>query len=163
MDFKVFIEIPAGGSIKYEVDEETGELTLDRYLHTSMVYPANYGFIKDTEGQDGDPLDALVISQSPAYPGVVVKCHAIGLLEMEDEGGIDTKIIAVPDKKIDPIYGAWEDIKDVPQPTLSMIKHFFDHMKELEQGKWVKTGDYKAKSDAESVIGKSEKTSTSTQ
>src|SRR3990172_6040140 len=112
MDFEVFIEIPAGGSVKYETDEKTGKLKLDRFLHTAMVYPFNYGSIEGTMGEDGDPLDAIVLSSQSVFPRVTVKCHAIGLLEMEDEGGIDTKIIAVPDKKIDPEYGTFENITD---------------------------------------------------
>jgi len=143
MDFKAFIEIPLDSSVKYEVDEETGELTVDRFLHTAMSYPFNYGYVKDSKGKDGDPLDVCIFSSKAVVPGVVMKCHAIGLLEMEDEAGIDTKIFAVPDKKIDPVFGAWTTIKDVPEIMLAKSKHFFDHMKELEPGKWVKSGEFK--------------------
>ena len=125
MDFKAYIEISAGSSIKYEVDGETGELTVDRFLHTAFVYPFNYGFVKNTKGEDGDPLDVLILSSLPVQPGVVMKCHALGLLAMEDEEGIDTKILAVPDQKIDPVYGIFEKVKDIPKPTLDKIKHFF--------------------------------------
>ena len=152
MDFDAHIEIPAKSSVKYEVDEKTGGLRADRFLHTAMVYPFNYGYIKDTLGEDNDPLDVVVISSQPIHPGVVVKCHTIGLLEMEDEGGIDTKIIAVPDGKVDPLYGSYTDIKNCPQHMLDMIKHFFDHMKELEAGKWVKTGDSKGAAEAEKEL-----------
>lgn len=152
MDYKAFIEIPLGSNVKYEVDEETGELTVDRFLHTSMVYPFNYGYIKDTKGKDGDPLDVCVFSSVPVVPGVVMKIHVLGMLEMEDEGGIDTKIIAVPDKKIDPVYGEWTEIADVPQILKDKMKHFMDHMKELEPGKWVKTGEFKGSKDAEEEI-----------
>lgn len=154
MDFDAFIEIPAQGSIKYEVDEETGELRVDRFLHTAMVYPFNYGYIKNSKGEDGDPLDVLVLSSQAVAPGVVMKCHAIGLLEMEDEAGVDTKIVAVPDRKVDPLYGVYNGIDDVAEITKKKIKHFFDHMKELEEGKWVKTGDYKDASAAEEEIKK---------
>jgi inorganic pyrophosphatase len=152
MDFKAFIEIPAGGSIKYEVDEKTGELTVDRFLHTAFVYPFNYGYIKDTKGKDGDPLDVLVICGQSVAPGVVMKCHAIGLLEMEDEEGVDTKIMAVPTKKIDPLFGVYEDIKDVPEAILNKIKHFFENYKTIEPGKWVKVKDFRNAESAEKEI-----------
>lgn len=155
MDFDVLIEIPAHGSVKYEIDEEKGKLRVDRFLHTSMVYPFNYGSILKTKGGDGDPLDGCVFSLEPVAPGVLIKCHAIGFLEMEDEGGIDTKIIAVPDKKIDPVFGVYTSIKDLPMHLLEKTKHFWDHMKELEPGKWVKTGEYKDKDEAEKILQKS--------
>ncbi len=155
MDFKVFVEIPVSSSVKYEVDEETGELTVDRFMFTSFVYPFNYGYIQGTLGEDNDPLDVLVLSSHTVHPGVVIKCHAIGLLEMEDEGGVDTKIIAVPDVKIDPVFGEYKDINNVPEITKRKIKHFFDHMKELEEGKWVKTGEFLGKEDAENIIKES--------
>lgn len=153
--FKVFIEIPAGSAVKYEVDEETGELAVDRFMFTSFVYPTNYGYIQNTEGEDGDPLDALVLSIHPVHPGAVIKCHAVGLLEMEDEGGVDTKIIAVPVSKVDPEFGQITDIEAVAENTKAKIKHFFDHMKELEPEKWVKTGEFKGSSAAAMVIKRS--------
>ncbi len=152
MDFDVLIEIPLNGSVKYELDEKAGKLRADRFLHTAMVYPFNYGSIENTKGKDGDPLDGVIFSSNPVVPGVLMKCHPIGLLEMEDEGGIDTKIIMVPDKKIDPLYGVWTSIEDVPEHLLTKTKHFFDHMKELEPGKWVKTGEYKGQELAEKEI-----------
>ncbi|MDO8340992.1 MAG: inorganic diphosphatase [Candidatus Woesebacteria bacterium] len=155
MDFKAYIEIPMNSSVKYEVDEETGELKVDRFLFTAFSYPFNYGYVKNTKGKDGDPLDVIVLSSMSVVPGVVMKCHSIGLLEMEDEGGIDTKIIAVPDKKVDPVNGVWVSIKEVPQITLDKAKHFMDHMKELEPGKWVKTGEFKDSSFADKEIEES--------
>lgn len=155
MDFDSFIEIPTGSNVKYEVDEKTGNLRVDRFLHTAMIYPFNYGYVIDSKGQDGDPLDICVFSSRPVVPNVVMKCHAVGLLEMEDEAGIDTKIIAVPDKKIDPVYGIYEEINEIPKHLLSETKHFFDHYKELEPGKWIKTGEYKGKKEAEKEIEKS--------
>lgn len=152
MDFEAYIEIGEGGSIKYEVDEKTGELMVDRFLHTAFTYPFNYGFIKNTKGEDGDPLDVLILSSKAVVPGVVMKCHAIGLLEMEDEEGVDTKIIAVPDKKIDPEYGVMVDIKEVSEFTLHKIKHFFENYKTLEPGKWVKLKEYKGKEAAQKEI-----------
>lgn len=155
MDLKkilFFIEIPQGSSVKYEVDEETGMLIADRFLHTEMSYPTNYGFIPGTKGKDGDPADVLVLSSMPVMPGVGIKGHIIGMLEMEDEEGIDTKLIAVPDKKVDPIFGVWESIDDVPKHTLDRIKHFFDHYKDLEPGKFVKTKDFKGRVEAEKEV-----------
>lgn len=154
-DFKVVVEIPSGGGVKYEMDEKTGELTVDRFLHTAFAYPFNYGFIQGTHGQDGDPVDVIILSSSRVMPGSVMKCHAIGLLEMEDEAGIDTKIIAVPDKKIDPWYGVHTSISDIPEMTKQKIKHFFDHYKELEPGKWIKTGEFKDSEDAYKEISAS--------
>ena len=154
MDFDVLIEIPAQGSVKYEIDEESGKLRVDRFLHTAMVYPFNYGYIEGSMGEDGDPLDVVVLSSHSVQGNVVIKCHAIGLLEMEDEAGIDTKIIVVPDKKIDPVYGLMIKIEEVPEIVRLKIKHFFDHMKELEPGKWVKTGNYKSVEKAEKEVNK---------
>lgn len=158
MDLKkmlFFIEIPAGSNVKYEVDEETGMLIADRFLHTQMTYPTNYGYIVGTKGKDGDPVDVLVLSSMPVVPGVGIKGHVIGMLEMEDEEGIDSKLIAVPDKKVDPLYGTWESIDDVPKHMLERIKHFFDHYKELEPGKYVKTRDWKSREVAEKEINES--------
>ena len=154
MDFKVFIEIPAGGKVKYEVDEETRELKVDRFLHTAFTFPFNYGFIKNTKGQDNDPLDVLVLSTESVFPGVVMKCHCVGLLDMEDEGGVDTKILAVPDIKIDPIYGAYSDTKDLPEALLAEIKNFFENYKTLEPDKWVKVKDFKGAQAAEEEVKK---------
>lgn len=148
----MFIEIPAGSSVKYEIDEETGLLMADRFLHTSMSFPANYGYIMDSKGKDGDPMDVLVLSSQSVGPGVGIKGHVIGLLNMRDEEGEDTKLIAVPSKKVDPLYGVWEDIKDVPQHVLDRIKHFFDHYKELEPGKMVETGKYEGRKAAEAQV-----------
>jgi len=153
--YKAFIEIPEGSAVKYEVDEETGELTVDRFMFTSFVYPTNYGYIKNTMGEDKDPLDVLVLTIQPISPGAIIKIKPIGLLEMEDEGGIDTKIIAVSTPKIDPVFGEFNDISDVPEITKQKIKHFFDHMKALEKGKWVKTGNFKPAAEAETLVEKS--------
>lgn len=134
-----FVEIPKDSLVKYEIDEKTGFLMADRFLYTAMRFPFNYGFIPNTEGEDGDPLDVLILSSETVVPGVVVKCKLIGMLEMKDEEGIDTKLIAVPIKKIDPLYGVYENITDLPAAVKEKIKHFFDHYKELEPNKWVKT------------------------
>jgi len=152
-NIKVLIEIPEGSSVKYELDEETGEMTVDRLMPTAMSYPVNYGLIDGTAGQDGDALDALVFISQPVAPGVVINCKVIGLLEMEDEEGIDHKIVCVPAKtKIDPICGAWESMSHVPQPKLDQIKHFFEHYKDLEPEKWVKLKDWKDAAAAEQIL-----------
>lgn len=137
-----FIEIPAGSSVKYEVDEETGRLVADRFLFTSEVYPANYGFIMGSKAQDGDPADVLVISSQPVIPGCVIKGHVIGMLEMEDEEGIDHKFVAVPLPKVDSMYGGWADIDDIPEALRNRVKHFFETYKTLEPGKWVKVRNW---------------------
>ncbi len=147
-EINVFIEIPQGSSIKYEVDEETGVIFVDRFLYTAFSYPFNYGFVPGTKAKDGDPVDVLVISDKPVLPGCVIPATPIGMLEMEDEEGIDTKIIAVPTLKVDPFYGTWTDITDVPQALKDKMKHFFEHYKELEPGKWVKIKDWKGKKEA---------------
>lgn len=154
-DFKVFIEIPIGSGVKYEVDEETKELKVDRFLYTAFRYPFNYGYIIGTRGGDGDPMDVVVLSSEPVVPGVVMKCHAVGVLETEDEDGIDAKIIAVPTAKIDPFYGIYEDIKDVPAALLVKIKHFYENYKTIEPGKWVKVKEFKPKEEADKQIEKS--------
>ncbi len=152
-DIKVLIEIPAGSSVKYELDEETGEMTVDRLMPTAMSYPVNYGLIDCTAGEDGDALDALVFISQPIVPGVVIKCKIIGVLEMEDEEGVDHKIVCVPAKtKIDPICGAWESLSDVPEAKKREIKHFFEHYKDLEDGKWVKLNDWKDAAAAEEIL-----------
>ncbi|MGB6882169.1 MAG: inorganic diphosphatase [Microgenomates group bacterium] len=154
MEIKVFIEVSAGGNVKYELDEKTKELKVDRFLHSAIVFPFNYGSIEGTMGQDDDPLDALVLSGESVEPGVIMMCHPIGLLEMKDEAGIDTKIIAVPDEKVDPIFGKYKNIEDVPEPTLKEIKHFFRNYKSLEPGKWVKVGSFKNGTLAQKIIKK---------
>lgn len=151
-NYKAFIEIPAGSSVKYEVDEETGELTVDRFLHTAFTYPFNYGYIKDTLGEDGDPVDVVVLSSKPVVPGVIMKINVIGMLDMEDEAGPDAKLLAVPVKKVDPFYGEWGSIEDVPQSLLDQIKHFFENYKTLEPKKWVKVRDFKGRAEALSEI-----------
>ena len=148
----VFIEIPAGSSIKYELDKDSGIVFVDRFLYTAFSYPFNYGFVPGTKAEDGDPTDVLVLCDKTVSPGVVIPSIPIGMLEMEDEEGIDTKIIAVPTLKIDPIYGVYKDIGDVPQAVKDKMKHFFEHYKELEPGKWVKIKDWKGKAEALAAI-----------
>jgi inorganic pyrophosphatase len=154
-DIYVVIEIPQGSGIKYEVDKKSGAVFVDRFLFTAMYYPFNYGFIPNTLADDGDPTDVLVISREPVVPGSVIRCRPIGMLEMEDEAGIDTKIIAVPVSKLDPTFDSIKEVNDLPEATLNKIKHFFEHYKELESGKWVKVKSFKDSNEAKADIVKS--------
>lgn len=144
-DLNVVIEIPKDSNIKYELDKETGFIMVDRFLHTAMSYPFNYGFVPNTLADDGDPVDVLVLSQYPVAPGTVIKVSPIGMLAMSDEEGTDTKIIAVPSMKIDPLFGEYKDIQDVPDAIKNKMKHFFENYKTLEPGKWVKVDEWKDK------------------
>lgn len=137
--FNVIIEIPMNGDpIKYEVDKESGAIFVDRFMNTSMHYPTNYGYVPKTIAGDGDPVDVLVITPVPLIPGVVVPCRAIGILKMQDEAGEDGKVLAVPTSKILSIYDQWKKPEDLNPMRLKTISHFFEHYKDLEQGKWVK-------------------------
>ncbi|BEP17085.1 inorganic diphosphatase [Pyrofollis japonicus] len=148
----VLIEIPMGSNIKYEFDEEKEIIIVDRFLYTAMVYPFNYGFIPGTLEEDGDPVDVLVISSMPVLPGTIIEAKPIGILEMEDEEGPDSKIIAVPKEKVDPIYGRINDVDELPEIIKSKIKHFFEHYKELEPGKWTRVTGFKGAENAKEKI-----------
>ena len=138
-EFNVIIEIPMNSDpIKYEVDKATGTLFVDRFMTTAMYYPCNYGYVPRTLSGDGDPVDVLVITPYPLHPGVVVPCRALGILKMEDEAGIDGKVLAVPTNKVLGMYSAWKNIEDVNPARLKALAHFFEHYKDLEEGKWVK-------------------------
>jgi inorganic pyrophosphatase len=154
-EINIFIEIPQGSSVKYELDKESGVLRVDRLLYTSMVYPFNYGFIPATKAEDGDPLDVVLLSSLPFAIGAIVAARPIGLLKMEDEAGPDDKVLAVPLERIDPLFASVNDIADVDDSIKKRIKHFFEHYKELEPGKWVKTGEFLGKEEAEAEIAKS--------
>ena len=150
MEFDVTIEIPKGQRNKYEIDHDTGRLRLDRYLYTSMAYPTDYGFIEDTLGEDGDPLDALVLLPQPVFPGVIVSARPVGMFQMTDEAGGDDKVLCVPagDRRWDHI----KEIADVPAFELDQIKHFFVHYKDLEPGKFVKAADWVGREAAEAEV-----------
>ncbi|MFN7835068.1 MAG: inorganic diphosphatase [Burkholderiaceae bacterium] len=138
-DFNVIIEIPMNADpVKYEVDKETGAIFVDRFMMTAMRYPCNYGFIPQTLAADGDPVDVLVITPFPLVTGAVVRCRAVGILKMSDEAGGDSKLIAVPIDKVLPLYKHWHKPEDLQPERLLQIKHFFEHYKDLEKGKWVK-------------------------
>jgi inorganic pyrophosphatase len=137
--FNVIIEIAMNADpIKYEVDKESGAIFVDRFLGTAMHYPCNYGYVPQTISDDGDPVDVLVITPFPLIPGVVVSCRAIGIFLMDDEAGGDAKILAVPENKILPLYSNLKKPEDLNPMILNQIKHFFEHYKDLEPGKWVK-------------------------
>ena len=138
-DINVIIEVPLGGEpIKYEMDKESGAMFVDRFLYTSMRYPCNYGFIPHTLSNDGDPTDVLVVGQRALMPGCVVRARPVGVLMMEDEAGIDEKIVAVPHGKLTPYYDKIQCYTDLPQVLQDRIPHFFNHYKDLEKDKWVK-------------------------
>lgn len=150
----VIIEVSANSSqpIKYELDKESGALFVDRFIATPMRYPCNYGFIPNTLSDDGDPIDVLVISEYPIDNGCVIPCKPIGVLLMEDEKGGDEKIIAVPHEKMNSEYSILNEIDDVPEILLNKIKHFFEHYKDLEKGKWVKVSGFKNSTEAKVKI-----------
>ncbi len=148
----VLIEIPMNSSVKYEYDEEAGVIKVDRFLYTAMFYPFNYGFIPGTLEEDGDPVDVLVISRIPVLPGTVIEARPIGVLLTEDEEGIDRKIIAVPKDKLDPTYSGIRSVEDLPEALRNTIKHFFEHYKELEPGKWVKVASWEGVKEAKKII-----------
>jgi len=153
-DIYAFIEIPKDSNIKYELNKESGVIFVDRLLFTAMYYPFNYGFVPNTLAEDGDPIDIVVISEFSVVPGSVIRCSLVGMLEMEDEAGIDTKLLAVPHKKIDPAFSYVKDVDDLPVHIKEKIKHFFEHYKELEQGKWVKLKNFLSKEKATEELRK---------
>ncbi len=155
-DINVIIEIPAFSEpVKYEFDKENGLLVVDRFMATCMQYPCNYGFIPNTLSEDGDPMDVLVITPVPLRHGAVIRCRPAGMLKMTDESGVDTKIIAVPHDKLTKIYTQIQDIGDVPELLKNQIKHFFEHYKDLESGKWVKVDGFENAATAKAEIVKS--------
>jgi inorganic pyrophosphatase len=138
-DINVIVEVPIGGEpIKYELDKKAGTLVVDRFLHTPMRYPGNYGMVPHTLSEDGDPIDVLVASTRPIVPGAVINVRPVGVLKMNDEGGGDEKIIAVPSTHLTKRYVNVLNYTQLPGISLEQIEHFFAHYKDLEPGKWVK-------------------------
>ena len=151
--FNVIIEIPMNADpVKYEVDKETSAIFVDRFMSTAMHYPTNYGYVPKTISGDGDPVDVLVITPVPLIPGVVVTCRAIGILKMTDEAGEDGKVLAVPIDKILSLYTRWEKPEDLSPVRLKTIAHFFEHYKDLEDGKWVKVQGWEGPESAKKEI-----------
>ena len=152
-DVNAIIEVPLGGEpIKYELDKASGAMFVDRFLYTSMRYPCNYGFIPHTLSNDGDPTDILVVGQRALMPGSVVRARPVGVLMMEDESGMDEKILAVPISKLDPTFESVKDINDVPDMLKQRINHFFEHYKQLEKNKWVKIVGWENAEKAKEII-----------
>ena len=138
-EVNVVIEVPLGGEpVKYELDKASGAIFVDRFLHTAMRYPCNYGFIPHTLAADGDPADVLVAARSPVVPGAVVRARPIGVLIMEDEAGLDEKILSVPVDALHPYYTNVSSYRDLPKILVDQVTHFFQHYKDLEVDKWVK-------------------------
>ena len=152
-DINVIIEVPVGGEpIKYEMDKDAGTMIVDRFLYTPMRYPGNYGFVPHTLSDDGDPIDVLIPNQRPIMPGAVMSCRPIGVLKMEDESGEDEKIIAVPSAHLTKRYVDVKSCKDLPDITVRQIEHFFEHYKDLEDGKWVKIAGWGDAEEAQRMI-----------
>jgi len=152
-DFNIIIEIPMNDNpVKYEFDKDAGAIVVDRFIPVSMSYPCNYGFIPHTLSNDGDPADVLVISQYPLLPASIITVRPVGVLIMEDESGMDEKILALPISKIDPTYDSIQDIDDVPDMLKRKINHFFEYYKKLEKGKWVKVVGWEDARKAKSLI-----------
>lgn len=142
-DFNVLIEISANCTpVKYEIDKESGLLKVDRFMPTAMHYPCNYGFVPNTLSLDGDPVDVLVMTPYPVQAGCLMRCRAVGVLQMTDEAGEDYKILALPIEKACIHYSHIKTLKDVPEVTLHAIAHFFENYKKLEPNKWVKIGEW---------------------
>lgn len=152
-EVNVVIEVPVGGApVKYELDKDSGAIFVDRFLHTAMFYPCNYGFVPHTLSDDGDPVDVLVAGPQPVVPGAIVRARPIGVLIMEDEKGQDEKILAVPSDELHPYYSAVKSWRDMPSIVIDQIAHFFQHYKDLENGKWVKIKHWSDPEEAHKAI-----------
>lgn len=151
-EINVVVEIPRGSNIKYEIDDESGALFVDRKLFTAMFYPCNYGFVPQTREKDGDPVDVLVLGNDPVAPSSVIRANPVGVLITTDEEGEDSKIVAVPISKVDPSFADVRDIDAIPLHMRDQIKHFFEHYKELEKGKYVKVKSWENRESAKKKI-----------
>ena len=152
-DINIIIEVPVGGEpVKYEMDKDAGTVFVDRFLHTPMRYPCNYGFMPHTLSEDGDPIDVMCLGQTTLMPGCVVRARPVGVLLMEDESGLDEKILAAPHQKLTPYYDEIQDFTDVHPAQLARITHFFEHYKDLEPRKWVKIGGWHGVARARQLI-----------
>jgi len=146
------IEIASNSNIKYEIEKDSGALVVDRILHSSMVYPANYGFVNKTLSQDGDPADILILTPYAILEGSVIQCRLVGVLIMEDESGIDEKLLALPTSNIDPSFDEIKDLDDIAKHTLAKIRNFFETYKMLEPNKWVKVQGFENKASATKIL-----------
>jgi inorganic pyrophosphatase len=148
--YDAVIEIPKGSRNKYEIDHDNGRVYLDRVLFTSFVYPTDYGYFENTLGLDGDPVDVLVLLDYPLFPGVGLKVRPVAVFNMTDDGGSDAKVIAVLEKDVR--WSHIQDIDDIPEFTKKEIEHFFEHYKDLEPNKWVKTEGWQGRAEAEQIV-----------
>ena len=152
-DINVIIEIPAHSDpVKYEVDKVSGAMYVDRFMNTAMHYPCNYGYVPHTLSDDGDPVDVLVLTPVPLITGSVVRCRPVGVLKMTDESGDDAKVLAVPVDKLCLMYRKVKDFRDLPEVTLEQIAHFFEHYKDLDEGKWVRVEGWAGVEEAKAEI-----------
>ncbi|MBO6676156.1 MAG: inorganic diphosphatase [Rhizobiales bacterium] len=152
-DVNVIIEVPIGGEpIKYEIEKDSGALFVDRFLYTPMRYPGNYGFVPHTLSADGDPIDVVVCNTRPIVPGAVMNCRVVGALVMEDDGGGDEKLVAVPTEKLTSRYDGVQNYTDLPTILTSQIEHFFSHYKDLEPNKWVKIERWAGVDEAKDMV-----------
>jgi inorganic pyrophosphatase len=152
-DINVIIEIPAHSDpVKYEVDKDTGAMFVDRFMSTAMHYPCNYGYVPHTLSSDGDPVDVMVVTPVPLISGSVIRCRPVGVLKMTDESGDDAKVLAVPVDKLCTSYRKMKDIGDVEPMLLNQIAHFFEHYKDLDEGKWVRVDGWAGIEDAHKEI-----------
>jgi inorganic pyrophosphatase len=152
-DINVIIEIPAHSDpVKYEVDKETGAMFVDRFMSTAMFYPCNYGYVPHTLSDDGDPVDVLVVTPHPLISGSVVRCRPVGVLKMTDESGDDAKVLAVPVDKLYPGYSHVKGTEDISPLLLDQIAHFFEHYKDLDEGKWVRVDGWAGVEEAKQEI-----------
>jgi inorganic pyrophosphatase len=152
-EINVIIEIPSHADpVKYEVDKETGAMFVDRFMSTAMHYPCNYGYVPHTLSNDGDPVDVLVVTPVPLISGSVIACRPVGVLKMTDESGDDAKVLAVPIDKLCRTFRKVHDIRDVSPELLDQIAHFFEHYKDLDEGKWVRVQGWGGVDDAKAEI-----------
>jgi inorganic pyrophosphatase len=152
-EINVLIEVPLRSDpIKYEYDKESGFIFVDRYLYTTMFYPCNYGFVPQTLSLDGDPIDVMVVGRMPVIPGAILRARPIGVLKMEDEAGMDEKVLAVPIDEISQINRNVQTFRDIPEIDLARISHFFEHYKDLEPNKWVKVLGWEGPEEAKRLI-----------
>lgn len=152
-DINVIIEIPSHSDpVKYELDKDTGAMFVDRFMSSAMHYPCNYGYVPHTLSDDGDPVDVLVLTPNPLISGSVVRCRPVGVLKMTDESGDDAKVLAVPVDKLCKTYRNVQDFRDITTPILDQIAHFFEHYKDLDEGKWVRVEGWAGKEEAHKEI-----------
>ena len=152
-DINVIVEIPAHSDpVKYELDKHTGAMFVDRFMSTAMHYPCNYGYVPHTVADDGDPVDVLVVTPYPLISGSVIRCRPVGVLKMTDESGDDAKVLALPIDKLCKTYRRVDSFRDMPEELLNQIAHFFEHYKDLDEGKWVRVGGWAGVEEAKQEI-----------